>query len=299
MHLGSPRFGRCKTSWLLAVCGLMVAFSSATAEEVTSKQILYSPDVDPPLYLHVDFPPGWQASDNRPVIVFYFGGGWRGGSVKQFKDQAHYLASRGLVAIRVDYRIQSLHKVTPNECVKDAFKSMDYIVAHQDELGIDPNKIIAAGGSAGGHLAACTALTPRAKLLQYESKEEMQPAPRPIAMVLFNPVVSFASIDRLEERLPEKNRKRLVNLISPVLHMEENCPPTIMFFGTKDELIAQGEEFLEKSESLGVRAELVTAEGEKHSFFNRDPWKSRTLYDADVFLQSLGLLDGPATMEKP
>src|SRR5207244_268255 len=111
---------------------------------------------------------------------------WTNGSVKQFEPQAEYLATRGMVAIRADYRIKSKHEVTPVECVEDAHAAMRWVRKNAGMLGIDPNRIVASGGSAGGHLAACTAdPDPRRGSTHYAVSS------RPNALLLFNPVLNF------------------------------------------------------------------------------------------------------------
>ena len=63
-----------------------------------------------------------------------------------------------MVAASADYRIESIHHTTPDKCVEDAKSAVRYLRQHAVELGIDPDKIVASGGWAGGHIAACTAL---------------------------------------------------------------------------------------------------------------------------------------------
>ena len=87
--------------------------------------------------------------------------------------------------------------------------------------------------------------------------------------------------------------------ISPTLHLKKDSPPTLIFFGTADRLAPMGDEFIKKSKELGHKAELFTAEGQPHSFFNRSPWFERTLYRTDEFLDSLGYLKGKPTLTKP
>jgi len=65
------------------------------------------------LAMYVHFPKDWTANDKRPAIVFFFGGGWRTGKVEQFVPQAEYLASRGMVTARADYRVKTRHGTTP------------------------------------------------------------------------------------------------------------------------------------------------------------------------------------------
>lgn len=65
------------------------------------------------------------------------------------------------------------------------------------KLGIDPDRIVAAGGSAGGHIAACTALIPGLDADDEDAKISSQPN----ALVLFNPVLRFTGIPQLMERM--------------------------------------------------------------------------------------------------
>ena len=141
---------------VLALIGAVV--SPAFGQE--PKSFTYKKTKQADLEIVVHFPPGWKETDKRPGIVFFFGGGWTNGTIKAFEPQAIYLASRGMVAACADYRIKSKHGVTPKECVEDAKSAVRWLRQNAAKLGIDPNRIAASGGSAGGHLAACTALTP-------------------------------------------------------------------------------------------------------------------------------------------
>ena len=230
----------------------------------------------------VHFPADWKAGDKRPAIVFFFGGGWSKGSVGQFEDQARHLASRGMVAARADYRVKSRDNVTPEACVADAQDALRYLSEHADELGIDRDKIVAAGGSAGGHLAACTSLSPAIEPRNTE-------LPRPVALVLYNPVVRFEGEPRLMSRIDDN--EELGRKLSPVLWLKKDSPPALLLYGTKDQLKAQGDEFVELAKKLQLRAEMYSAEGQGHGFFNRSPWKERTSQRVDEFLTSLGLLE--------
>ena len=107
------------------------------------------------LKLFIEKPADWKASDQRPALLFFFGGGWVGGSPAQFQGQSEYFATRGMVGIRVEYRV--IAKGDPGPpivCTQDAKSAMRWVRSHAGELGIDPKRIGAGGGSAGGHLAA-------------------------------------------------------------------------------------------------------------------------------------------------
>ena len=121
--------------------------------------MIYKTVGDQRLKMLVDKPADWQASDKRPAIVFFFGGGWVGGNVGQFQRHCTYLASRGMVGIRVDYRVMPKgDSGPPVMCVADAKSAMRYVRSHAGELGVDPERIAVGGGSAGGHLAAFTSM---------------------------------------------------------------------------------------------------------------------------------------------
>ena len=126
---------------------------------------------------------------------------------------------------RAEYRIKSKHNTSPYECVEDGKSAVRWLRAHADELNIDPNRIASGGGSAGGHVGACTGTVPG----QDAPDEDMAISSQPNAMVLFNPVVDVAGLKRLAERFPKDPLE-----ISPFQHICSNLPPTIIFHGTDD-----------------------------------------------------------------
>ena len=265
---------------------------SLTESPVKHETRLYKTTPQGELHLHFSLPTDWKADDKRPAIIFFFGGGWKSGSYQQFVPQSDYFASRGLVAASADYRISSIHKTTPDKCVEDAKSAVRYLRAHASELGIDPSKIISAGGSAGGHLAACTALISE---LDADTDDKSISA-KPNALVLFNPALN---IDELAAQRDRKEAIPMAERITPNRFISRDTPPAIMFFGTDDDLIDGARKYVSKATSLGARAELWTAKGQAHGFFNRAPWTQVTGKAADEFLVSLGFLQGPSTIKLP
>jgi acetyl esterase len=135
------------------------------------------------LKVYIFNPANHKPADKTPAIVFYFGGGWVGGTPTQFAMQAKHLAARGMVAICAEYRTKKSHKTTPFECVMDAKSCMRWVRKNAKDLGIDPKRIAAAGGSAGGHLAAATAT-----LTDFDEDKDKSVSCKPNALVLFNAV---------------------------------------------------------------------------------------------------------------
>jgi acetyl esterase/lipase len=278
-----------RTSAAFLLVLLLGVASAQAAEQQDTKSFVYKKTKQADLELVVHYPPGWKDSDKRPAIVFFFGGGWTGGKLEQFEPQASHLARRGMVAARADYRVKTRHGVTPKECVEDAKSAVRWMRANAAKLGICPAQIVAAGGSAGGHIAACTAFTPG---VDAEGEDTLLSS-KPDALVLFNPVLRFSGIPQLMERIGDD--EALGKAISPTLHLTKDSPPTLIFFGTADRLAAMGDEFMKKSKELGHRAEMFTAEGQPHGFFNRSPWQEKTTQRMDEFLVSIGYLEATAT----
>lgn len=244
------------------------------------------------LSLHFSLPAEWKPADRRPAIVFFFGGGWKQGSYTQFVPQADYFASRGMVAACADYRIASIHRTTPDACVEDAKAAIRWLREHAADWGIDPGRIVAAGGSAGGHLAACTAVVPG-----FESADSPVSS-KPNALVLFNPALNIDELGR-GRILPPELDARMLEAITPTRFVAAGAPPAVIFFGSDDPLLAGADRYLALAAPLGVRADLWIAAGQPHGFFNRPPWIHVTARQADEFLRSLGCLDGEPTVQLP
>lgn len=275
--------------------------SQLAAAEMTGEPRVYKQVEGRELKLYVFKPKDWAASDQRPAMVFFHGGGWTGGGPTSFMRQSEYLATRGLVAISVQYRL--LEKDRPDApfiCMQDAKSALRWVRAHVKELGIDPERIGAGGGSAGGHLSAFLALVPG-----YDNpKDDLKISPKPAALVLFNPFVGYkrapANMDaRVTERFGPKGAEFMLS--TPANHVTKDAPPTIIFHGAEDTTVplAQVKAFADDLQQAGARCDLVVFPGEVHSFFNRGKAYYETVIGMDKFLASLGWLKGPPTMIVP
>ncbi|WP_161807517.1 alpha/beta hydrolase [Bacillus sp. FJAT-28004] len=218
-----------------------------------------------------------SATKERSVIVLFFGGGWTFGSPDQFHMQCEYFASRGMIAVAPEYRVKSRHGVTPFECVEDARAALRRIIELSETFGFSPDKIVVGGGSAGGHLAACSVIAAQA-----ETNWTCPAA----AMLLFNPALDTSTIG-LGGRSLE---------ISPIHRIRVGLPPTMIFHGTSDELVPIQSvfDFQRQMEGHGNLCTIIPYEHREHGFFNyREDGNDDffdTLRHADHFLVSHGLL---------
>lgn len=234
------------------------------------------------LPLFVDTPKGHTAAAKVPAIVFFHGGGFKSGSEKAFEPQAKYLNQRGLVAIRVRYRLTSQEGVQVTDCVEDAISAMRWVRANAGKLGIDPDRIAAGGGSAGGYLSAATLLTDHINA----KSDPADVSAKPNALVLFNPGFGNRERDGADARNAD-GTGNLVNNVKP------GAPPTIIFHGTADTTVpyATVEEFTAVMKKAGNRCELVGYEDAGHSFFHQDKYLKLTMAETDKFLTGLGWLN--------
>lgn len=241
------------------------------------------------LTVKVFYPENFEAKDKFPAMVFYFGGGWINRSISQFETHSRYFAQRGMVCFIVDYRVTKTDKTTPFESLMDAKSALRFIKSNAKKFHIDTNKIVASGGSAGGHLAAATAL-----ITGYnDPKDNLKISAKPNALVLFNPVIDNGPGGYGNERILDKYTG-----FSPLHNISKGAPPTIIFLGENDELIPMEtmKNFKKKMEEVGSRCELLSYPEQKHGFFNKPIYKNNTMYEADKFLISIGFLTGEPTI---
>jgi acetyl esterase/lipase len=266
----------------------LIAYSFGYSQE----QVLYKQIDTTKLFMEIHFPETINTSKNYPAIIFYFGGGWISGSIKQFEPHAKYFSQRGMICILVDYRVKKRHQTTPFESLKDAKSAIRYIREHADKFHIDSSKIVASGGSAGGHLAAATAIINGYN----ENTDNMSVSCIPNALVLFNPVIDNGPGGFGYDRIDDAYKS-----FSPLHNIKNGAPPTILFLGTNDNIIpVETVKYYQKvMEKVNSRCELHLYEGQGHGFFNYKNFEyyKKTVSEADEFLQSLGYLDKEPIIE--
>jgi acetyl esterase/lipase len=223
---------------------------------------------------------------SHPAIVFFHGGGWTGGSVGQFNHQSTELAARGMVAIGIEYRLiaKAPSHESPQICVEDAKSAMRWVRSHAKELHVDPTRIVASGGSAGGYLAAAVALVPGWD----DPADDMSISPKPEALVLFFPVLAANPGNGSARFGSEADLQKY----SPETYISANMPPMIIEAGDADKLVKPEalRIFKDLCDKAGGHCQLDFYAGQPHGFANKEPYNSLTLNVAIKFLKSLGYL---------
>lgn len=245
------------------------------------------------LRLHVVKPKGWTKQHARPCLVSFFGGGWNSGTPERSIVWAKWAASYGMLGIAPDYRTRDRLQGTPEDCVSDGRAALAWIVEHAAELGIDPNKIVVLGGSAGGHVAAWTAIPSPGP-----GKDDPAPQVLPAAMILINPVTDT----KLggyggPKRFNKSEARALASSVTD--QMPAKMPPSIVFHATADITVpyANSVAFRDKMISNNIRCELITFEGLGHSYYSSKfggagkAAYTRTTEEMEKFLKSLGFIE--------
>jgi dienelactone hydrolase len=281
------------TLLLAAVCGLSLAAQAPAKDKFdgpAGKPYIYKTSAGKERQMEIYFPPNHEPAKSKvPAMILFHGGGWQGGTLQQFRAACAYFASRGLVCATAEYQMlgkaaSSLPKGESKKrvCVTDAKSAIRWFKQNATELGIDPARIITGGGSAGGHISALASMNPGLN----DPADPKGINTDVVAYLWFNP--AFALDDHQDSE------------IDILTHMRAGLPPAIAFFGDQDEWKEGWDQAHAKWKTLGTRTiELHIAKQQKHSFFNKDPWRTVTLIEADKFLVKHGLLAGEPTLEMP
>src|SRR5215472_8079577 len=227
-----------RTTIALATAALAIAFPATAALksvdgdlQVSERKsvVVYKTTPQGDLKINLYFPEGWKPGDHRPAAVFFFGGGFVSGTPGQFTSTAEYFASRGLVAASAEYRIRNKHQTGPEKSIEDAKSTVRWLRINARPLGIDPGRIIAGGGSAGGTCATFAAYN-----TTYEPEgEDMSVSSRPDALVLYNPALGFPA-DTSRFTPQEKKQVNELGEFIAAWNVTKGGPPAILFFGTED-----------------------------------------------------------------
>ena len=211
-----------------------------------------------------------------------------------------------MVAITVEYRVSGRHGTQAIACFQDAKSAMRYVRSNAKRLGIDPDRVAAGGGSAGGHLAGALGTIDGLD----DPHDNLSVNAVPNALCLFNPALVVAPVEGKfpmpQERIASLGERMGVSpkKLSPYHNVGKGQPPTIIFHGDADTTvpIESAKIFAEKSQAKGNRCELVSYAGQPHGFFNYGRGDNSmfiaTVTEMDRFLSSLGYLKGKPRVEK-
>ncbi len=253
--------------------------------------IPYHQEAGVTLHHHVIYPDRNEHALPGPAIMFFFCGAWKQFDPAKFFPQSYYLASRGLVCINTELRTASRHGATAKQILRDAKTAINWVRSHARALNIDPEKIVASGGSTSGLIAFMSAIDNGIEVPDTSPLADFSPD----ALVLFNPTIDL-SFNANDVKIVGNDTD--VFDLSPKNNVTEYLPPILIMQGDNDKLtpVEFAQHFADKVQAAGNRCELLVYPGKQHGFFNfrngYNPMFTQTMRDTDDFLHSLGWLDG-------
>jgi acetyl esterase/lipase len=236
------------------------------------------------LRMDVFLPEDYASGKAFPVFVVFHGGSWQAGEPNWHYPDCEYWRSRGMIAASVEYRLKTRDQVeVPLACVQDAKSAVRFLRANAEDLKVNPDKIVVAGGSAGGQMAAAVAMIDGANDDSYDLSISCVPN----AVILYNPYF------------------RCQAELSPPNFIKSGLPPFITFLGDQDPAIKVEDlnTFHEDLLGAGNASEYYVGKDGKHGLCNgrnpMNPYFYWSLELEDRFLVKHGLLTGASKVKRP
>lgn len=242
--------------------------------------LVYKQIGDVALEAHVFFPEN-EATD-KGAYLFFHGGGWSTGIPEWGYTDCKRYRDKGMLAISFEYRLLDIHSSNIINCLEDANSAILWTREHSDFLGIDPEKIVAAGFSAGGHIAAGTAI-----LDEFNIENEQGVNSKPNALIIHS-----ATYNTTKGGFFRRQSNGNAVSISNQHQVKSGLVPGIYFHGTRDHLapIPEFTDFRDKMDSLGNDYEYKIFEGVGH-FFGDPQSKEEVRVLTEKFLRERGFID--------
>lgn len=208
-----------------------------------------------------------QSGEKRPGIVFIHGGGWQGGHPYILVRLAAEMAAKGYVTSTISYRLSG--EAAWPAALEDSKCAVRWMRAHAAGIGLDPDRIAVAGGSAGGHLAAMVALAPG----RFEGSGGWDTVSSQVqAAVLYNPAVDLREAVFSDEQIREMVRAFLPDDeqtaadASPIAQVSSVSPPILSRVGDQDDITPAStcQEFHQALDAAGVPNHLEIIAGKTH-----------------------------------
>ena len=229
------------------------------------------------LDIHLFLPDSNRTTESIPAVVYFHGGSWTQGKPDYFFEEGRGYADRGWAGVSVEYRIGGRHGTQPVHAVEDALAAIRWLRANADRLGIDPERILATGNSAGGHLALMTALHAEGD------------GARPGALMIVSGVYDLVDVPNAKWIARSAPAGTRVTDISPN-HLDQiPLPPTLLVHGSADMNCpyVTARSFYTAAKERGDAVDLYTVEGGEH-FIWFGPYGGEVARAKSRFIEALG-----------
>ncbi|HUT10990.1 MAG TPA: alpha/beta hydrolase [Thermoguttaceae bacterium] len=295
MNVARQEKGSCRTTWRVSIAAACLtalvwcACPSVDAGVMEEENITYGKGGDRELKLDLARPEG---DGPFPALVFIHGGGWRGGQRSGYRGEIVEAAKRGYVAVTVSYRLtepdeQGKAKYPFPAQVHDVKCAVRWLRADAARYHVDPNRIGATGGSAGGHLSLMLGLTDAEANLEGDGGHAEQSSRVQAVVNYFGPT-DMIELSRGSDGAapivasflggtPEDVRDRYL-AASPTTYVSRDDPPILSLHGADDRLVPpdQARALDKKMAAAGASHTLILLEGQGHGFHGEASAQART-----------------------
>ncbi len=253
--------------------------------EDQAESVIYGLRNGTPLRMFAMKPVQAESAPLAPCFIFIHGGGFTGGSAEMLLPYCRYFVRRGFACFTVDYRLMQTGEdgapvdgaVTLAECIADCKAAVRYVRQHAGLWGGDPDRVVLAGESAGGYLAAAVTALSHVE----EEEADLAVSCVPQFLVVYNPITQLLSKWKMRVEQPGDSepdggseadrwlaRHRRARELSPLLHLTGAHPATLAVHGLEDTVVAPEDsaDYAVRLRGLEVEAQLVLLPGLQHAF---------------------------------
>lgn len=254
-----------------AVLVLALASAATLVAQSEQKDLAYSTDASGSYKSDLYRPAG---EGPFPAIVFIHGGSWRSGNKSNFSSLAKDLAARGYVGLSIDYDLKP-HSWPLS--LAEATAAVGFLRDHAREYHVDPARVLVAGESAGGEIAALVA---------------MDPANHIAGAIMLNGVYDLTGNYGVIKRYlggPCGEIGTVCRDASPMTHIRAGAPPFFVGHGTSDYTVpfASAQLFASEMKAAGNRVTFYPVKGAPHSYWSKRKYYADNLAAVEAFLAGL------------
>lgn len=241
--------------------------------------------------MHLDVFRPKESSGARPAVVVVHGGGWLNGNKEKFRALSIALARKGYVTAAVEYRLGGEAKFPAG--IQDCNAAVRFLRANAKRFGIDPKRIGAVGGSAGGHLVGLMATAPNINEFQGNGGNADVSSTLQAAIVMAGPLeLATGPVAEKSRKQPKQSNANkwfgktideapeLYRKASPFTHVSKATPPLLFMAGELDKP-ERNAATRKKLTSLGIPTGIVVVAKGRHGCWNREPFFTPMVNEMD------------------
>lgn len=278
---------------LILASALLTSFTTAANKKVAWEgesflDVTYKQIGKREIKMDIYMPPAEKA-EKAPVLYYVHGGGWTTGSKAKgglplMQPVFKLVADKGFVCVSIDYRhFKGKNGILIRDCVTDSIDGLRFLNKNADTYGIDPNKVVVWGDSAGGQLAQMLTL---ADSNNFEGEPTLKGADiKPIAGISWYGPTDFTDVGLFKTDLSDKDPDRFgfritgkeggfakfpkeYKEVSPYYWLKKDSPPLLLLQGDTDATIpyAHAPHLKQKADEIGANVTMLIVKNAGHNW---------------------------------